>query len=255
MTSEFNLFNFPILVLILAFPLFWAAAQIGWRLRERKVDQARDDHDDLTFILGGTLTLLGLIIGFTFSMAVSRYDQRKQYEEGEANAIGTEYLRADLLPAADAAHVRELLRQYLVLRVQWYKARNWTPIAKLDSDTGELQNKLWSATRNAALSQPGPIGALAIAGMNDVINAQGYAQAVWWNRIPLAAWILLTLIAVFCNIQMGFTVRQRGAFLLLILPIALSISLFLIADIDSPRGGVIRVRPQNLESLVASLPH
>jgi hypothetical protein len=57
--------------------------------------------------------LLGLIIGFSFSMATSRYDQRKNYEEAEANAIGTEYVRADLLPAADAATVRTLLRKYL----------------------------------------------------------------------------------------------------------------------------------------------
>ena len=59
-----------------------------------------------------TLTLLGLIIGFSFSMAISRYDQRKVYEEAEANAIGTEYVRADLLPAGDAARVRALLRDY-----------------------------------------------------------------------------------------------------------------------------------------------
>jgi hypothetical protein len=57
------------------------------------------------------LTLLGLIIGFSFSMAVNRYDQRKPYEQAEANAIGTEYVRADLLPVADAAKVHTLLRQ------------------------------------------------------------------------------------------------------------------------------------------------
>ena len=64
-------------------------------------------------MLAATLTLLGLIIGFSFSMATSRYDLRKNYEETEANAIGTEYLRADLLPQADAARTRALLRQYL----------------------------------------------------------------------------------------------------------------------------------------------
>ena len=67
-----------------------------------------------------TLTLLALIIGFTFSMALNRYDQRKIYEEEEANAIGTEYLRAELLPAADAAKVRTLLLNYLDQRVLFY---------------------------------------------------------------------------------------------------------------------------------------
>jgi hypothetical protein len=88
----------------------WISAWVGAWFRARRRDQAEDSREDVAFILGGALTLLGLIIGFTFSMAVSRYDQRKNYEEAEANAIGTEYVRADLLPAADAARVRESLK-------------------------------------------------------------------------------------------------------------------------------------------------
>ena len=80
----------------------------------RNYRELRDaTHDDFTFILGAVLALLGLIIGFTFSMAVSRHDQRKNYEEQEANAIETEYLRAHLLPAGDAAKVQGLVRNYL----------------------------------------------------------------------------------------------------------------------------------------------
>jgi len=89
--------------------------------------------------------------------------------------------------------------------------------------------------------------------MNDVLNSQGYTQAAWWNRIPIAAWALLMIISIFCNILVGYVAHGRSAFLFLILPIALSISLFLIADIDSPHYGIIRVAPQNLESLVESL--
>jgi hypothetical protein len=70
---------------------------------------AEDLREDFSVILSATLTLLGLLIGFSFSMAISRYDERKNYEEAEANAIGTEYVRADLLPAADAAKVRRPL--------------------------------------------------------------------------------------------------------------------------------------------------
>ena len=89
--------------------------------------------------------------------------------------------------------------------------------------------------------------------MNDVLNSQGYTQAAWWNRIPSAAWVLLIAISIFCNLLTGYGAQGRSAFLLLILPIALSISLFLIADIDSPRRGVIHVWPQNLENLAESL--
>jgi hypothetical protein len=74
-------------------------------------------RDDFGLILAATLTLLALIIGFSFSMATARYDQRKNYEEQEANAIGTEYVRADLLSPVEAAKVRSLLGSYLDQRV------------------------------------------------------------------------------------------------------------------------------------------
>ena len=92
-------------------------------------------------MLGATLTLLSLLIGFSFSMAVSRYDQRKNYEEAEANAIGTDYVRADLLPAVDAARVHELLKKYTDQRVLFYTTRNQQSIAKINADTAELQER------------------------------------------------------------------------------------------------------------------
>jgi hypothetical protein len=92
----------PFFVLLISFVVLWLSARIGAEFRKQQ--HLEDDlRHDLDLIVGATLTLLGLIIGFTFSMAVSRYDQRKNYEEAEANAIGTEYLRADLLPDAEQA--------------------------------------------------------------------------------------------------------------------------------------------------------
>jgi len=85
-----------------------------------------------------------------------------------------------------------------------------------------------------------------VSGMNDVLNSQGYTQAAWGNRIPAAAWILMGLIAIVCNLLLGYRERSAGLLVLLVVPIVASIAFFLIADIDSPRGGVIRVIPHNL---------
>jgi hypothetical protein len=149
-----------------------------------------------------TLTLLGLIIGFSFSMAISRYDLRKTCEEAEANAIGTEYLRAGLLPAADAAGVRGLLKKYLDLRVAFYRTSNERALQQINADTAQLQAKMWSAVtvataagaaeKASAGAQPPPVVALAVSGINDVLNSQANTQAAWWNRIPIAAWGLMT---------------------------------------------------------------
>ncbi len=248
-----NLLRQPFFLLIVTFCALWAAAHIGLTFRKRHHGVADEDTEDFTFIVGATLTLLGLIIGFTFSMAVSRYDQRMNFEEQEANAIGTEYLRVDALPPADAAKIRSLLKLYLDKRIQYYASRDKDAIADINTTTIQIQNQLWAAAIAPAKVQPSPLTALAVAGMNDVLNAQGYAQAAWWNRIPAAAWILLVTISVFCNLLIGYGERLKSELLFLILPVVLSVSLFLIADIDSPRRGVIHIRAQNLEALAQSL--
>ncbi len=147
-----NPLDYPFLVLVVSLLVLWLSAQIGAFIfrRQRKLDE--DVREEFGQIFSGTLTLLALIIGFIFLMAANRYDQRKNYEAEEANAIGTEYVRADLLPAADAQKVRAEART-----------------------------------------------------------------------------------------------------LLLILPLVVSVSFFLIADIDSPRAGLIHVYPQNLASVVESV--
>jgi len=243
----------PYFLLLAKFCALWAAARIGLAFRKKHHSPDEEDTEDFTFIVGATLTLLGLIIGFTFSMAVSRYDQRMNFEEQEANAIGTEYIRVDALPPADAAKIRSLLKEYLDNRIQYYVARDQDSLVKINAATLQLQNLLWTAVIAPAKTQPTPLTALAVSGMNDVLNAQGYAQAAWWNRIPAAAWILLVTISVFCNLLIGYGVRLKSELLFLILPVVLSVSLFLIADIDSPRRGVIHIRAQNLESLAESL--
>jgi hypothetical protein len=250
-----NVMDYPLLVFVVSFVALWLSTQIGAGILKKWRDLQQDVREDFGVILAATLTLLGLIIGFSFSMATSRYDQRKNLEEAEANAIGTEYVRADLLPAADAAKVRALIRNYLDQRVLFYATRDEQQLRQIDARTAQLQAELWSAVMAPAAGQPTPVVALAVSGMNDLLNSQGYTQAAWWNRIPVAAWSLMAAIAVCANLLLGYGVRNAKAerMLLLVLPLVVSISFFLIADIDSPRGGVILVNPQNLVSLVESL--
>jgi hypothetical protein len=250
-----TIMKYPLLVFVLSLIVLWVSARLGAYFQKNRPSMGEGEQQDFGIILGATLTLLGLIIGFSFSMAISRYDQRKNYEEAEANAIGTEYVRADLLPAADRARVRGLLKSYVDQRMVFYKTRDASRLRQNAAATAKLQDELWSAVRLPASTQPTPLFALVLSGMNDVLNSQGYTQAAWWNRIPTAAWGLMVAIAVFCNLLFGYGAHRKEAkpFLFLVLPLLISVSFFLIADIDSPRGGVIRVSPQNLESLAQSL--
>lgn len=241
--------SFPRLVFVISFALLWLAAWAGGRLNRRWRSVDEDLRADFNVVQGATLTLLGLIIGFSFSMAIGRYDQRKTYEEAEANAIGTEYVRADLLPQAEAERARELLRRYTDLRIAFYQTRDQDDLAKIGRDTTAVHNELWQTVSRPAVAAPSPVMALAVGGMNDVLNSQGYTQAAWWNRIPEAAWALMLLIAIFANAMLGYGARRMNSKLFLVLPLVVAISFFLIADIDSPRRGVIRVKPQNLLSV------
>jgi hypothetical protein len=250
-----RLMNYPLLICVLSVVCLWAAAWFGVFLRKRKKGDEEILPDEFGTILGAILTLLGLLIGFSFSMAISRYDLRKAYEEEEANAIGTEYLRADLLPDAVRVKVKQQLVQYLDLRVQKYEAHASQDTTQLDSETGQLQNEMWNQVSGATGTRTDPVMASVVTGMNDVINRQGYTQAARWNRIPLPAWGLMVAIALFCNFLIGYGEKEPGANrkMLLIVPLAISVSFLLIADIDSPQGGLIRVAPQNLISLADSL--
>ena len=140
----------PLLVFAFAFAVLWLSAWIGASFLRKGRNLEDEVRDDFGVIQGATLTLLALIIGFTFSMAVNRYDQRKNYEEAEANAIGTEYVRAGLLPAADTATVRKLLLNYLDQRVLFYKTRDGEQLQQINTRTAKLQTELWSTVQAVA---------------------------------------------------------------------------------------------------------
>jgi hypothetical protein len=239
-------FDNPFSVFAIALAAQVVAALAGDFIRKRADSFKQGERHDFSIIQAATLTLLALIIGFSFSMAVSRYDQRKTLEEAEANAIGTEYLRADLLPGEGGSRTRDLLRKYIDLRIAHYEQNNALRITEVEQQTAGVQRELWSAVLPAAASQPTAPMALVVSGMNDVINAQGFTQAAWWNRIPMGAWAMMALMAISCNLLVGYSERRKGELLLFILPFVISVAFFLIADLDSPRGGVIRVHPQNL---------
>jgi len=250
--------NYPLLVFALIFVTQWLSAMAGWLLLKKRQVQIVEIREDFDRIVSAALTLLCLLIGFSFSMALTRYDQRKNYEEDEANAIGTEYLRCDLLPPATAESERALLRDYLDLRIRFYQAQDKQELQEIDLGEAQIQAKLWTPLTALTAEQKTPIMALAVAGMNDVLNSQGYTQAAYRNRIPPAAWGLVAAIAIGCNFLIGYQTRgvDTGYKLLPLLPFIIAIAFMLIADVDAPRHGIIKVRPKNLSSLADSLrPH
>jgi hypothetical protein len=247
----------PFAVFLISAVVLWASAWFGATILKKRRSLAEDERGYFGVIHGATLTLLALIIGFNVAMAINHYDERTNNEEREANAIGTEYLRIGVLADTDTITVRQLLKEYLNDRILFYDTADPKTLERVETDTAQLQVKLWNAVRSPALAQATPLMALVVSGMNDVLNSQRYTQAAYWDRIPPGAWSLMAAIAIFANIMIGYSSRRetQEKAIFFILPIVLSISFMLIADIDSPRGGLIHVRPLNLESLARWLPN
>ena len=234
----------PLALLVAALVVQALGGYLGHVVGKR--GNAVGSEHDLNAILGATVTLLALLIGFTFAMALNRYDQRKDLEVAEATAIRAELTRADLLPTGASSQVRELLSRYLQQRILFYQVDDPAQLKQIRADTEQLGAELWSAITGVVSSARDPVTALAVSGMNNVLDSETQADAAWKFHIPVAVWVLMFLIAFAGNLLLGISEKRKNAAIVLILPVVISIPFYLIADIDSPRGGPIRVVPVNL---------
>ena len=149
-----ELLDYPVAVFVISLIVFWSAVHGGCVLAVRLRERDDPDRDDLRLITSSSLTLLALVIGFNFSMAMGRYDQRRNYEEEEANAIGTEYVRADLLPAQDADRVRALLKAYLDQRFLFYATHDKDRLRSINSEEARIEIAMWEIVQTAQTRSP-----------------------------------------------------------------------------------------------------
>ena len=231
------------------------SAEIGYRLsRYRSRRSAEENEGPVGAMVGAMLALLAFMLAFTFGLAASRFEDRRQVVLDEANAIGTTYLRAAMLPQTISAPSRDMLREYVDVRLEAAKSGR---INDAISKSEDLQNRLWSQAISVTEKDRSPITALYVSSLNDVIDlhAKRVMVAVR-SRVPGAIWIALYLLAVLAMAAMGYhqglTSKKRS----LALPgliIAFSAVLVLIVDLDRPGEGLLRVSQQSMIDLRKSM--
>lgn len=206
----------------------------------------------LSDLVRATSGLLVFMLAFTFSLAASRFDARRTAVLDEANAIGTTYLRAGLLPDPYRAETRRLLRQYVEVRL---KAVQSGKIQEAIAPAEDIQARLWAEAEAAGGKNSGSIVAgLFISSLNDVIDL--HAKRVMLglrNRIPTSIWAALFFLEVCALGMMGYHSGLKGVPRLpAILPMALSFSvvLLLIVDLDRPQEGSLKVSQEPLTDLL-----
>jgi len=208
-------------------------------------------------IQGAILGLLALLLGFTFSMAVGRYENRRDLVLLEANSIGTTFLRAALLPADHRVAVENLLRRYIDARLAFSAAgRDPVLISKAEGMTAELQRQLWEHTVAASAEAPTPVTATFITALNETIDLDESRLVAFRSRVPAAVWLLLLVVAGAGCCASGYGAGASGArmgFSNVMLPILIAIVITIIADFDRPRHGLIDVSQQPLLDLKANV--
>lgn len=237
--------------------LILAACEAGI-LIGRRHRRIRQDEGALTSVgpmVGGLLGMLAFVLAFTFSMAATHHGARKQDVLTEAIQIGTAYLRADLLGEARGLKIKQLLGEYVDVRVQ--AARPGGNVQAAVKRSLEIHHQLWSQASSAALEQPGANAALVVGSINDVIDMhhRRYNDAIR-ARIPGTIWLGLAAITVVTMATLGLQVGLSGKRRLVgIIPIALAFAVLatLVLDLNRPQGGFITVSQQAMLDLQAEI--
>ncbi len=231
--------------------VFAVAAEIGIRLarwrRKKPADDDRKSHSSV--LLAAILALLGLSLAFSFSMAETRFAERRALVLEEANAIGTTYLRATLLPEPHSREARELLRQYVDIR----DVPTPEALAGAMERSQPLHNELWAVAVAASEEQPDPMTALFVQSLNQLIDLhEDRTTVILHQRLPGAILLTLYLVALLAMGTLGYSVgltRTRPILPSLAVIAAVAIVLLLIVELDRPFERVFEVDQAALDDV------
>jgi hypothetical protein len=247
------------LILVGSVILFILLAEAGYRLGRLSSGKTDDfGKSQLGTIQGAMLGLLALLLGFTFAMAMSRFDTRKQLVLDESNAIGTAYLRAQLYPEPQRQEVSDLFRRYVDVRLEFYRAGNDdTKIEDAKNKTEKIHNQLWSVATAWGKAEPRsiPMG-LFLQSLNEMIDLHSKRLTALDNHVPEIILILLYFVALAAIGLLGYGCGVGGSrkyLVTILVPIIIAAVIMVIVDLDRPRRGLIKVSQQGMMDLKQSL--
>ena len=228
----------------------------GYRLGKYRRARSEQEKDaPVGAIVAATLGLLAFMLAFTFGLAATRFDARRMLVLEESNAIGTANLRAGLLPEPNRSEIRKLFREYVDVRLEAVKPG---ATEEAISKSSELHRALWSqASEVAAQDNRSILTGVFIQALNEVIDL--HAKRVMFglrNRIPELVWLVLYFMAIVSMTALGYQEGisgSRRSLAVLALAFTFSAVMLLIADLDRPQEGLLRVGQRAMIDLRESL--
>jgi hypothetical protein len=220
--------------------------ELGWRLgRQHRGRSEESSRAGLGAVEGAVFALMGLLIAFTFSGAASRFDERRQLIVEESNAIGTAWLRLDLLSADARTELRELFRQYLDRRLAAYAKMPDVAAAMGElANANALQGDIWSRAVAACQESPGPLTAQVLPALNAMFDLASTRTAVTQMHPPGIIYIMLGALALMSSMLAGYAMsgsRTRSWIHMLGFALIMAATVYVILDLEFPRTGLIRV--------------
>jgi hypothetical protein len=227
-----------------------ASLEIGFRYGLRRSAKHPEEGDEGTgTIEAAVFALFGLILAFSFSGAMSRLDDRRAMIVQEVNAIGTAYLRIDLLPEADQPALRELFRKYVDSRIAVFEDNTTFEgvLAEIDRGTA-IQNEIWAKAVASVNSDNTmlPPRTLVIPALNDMIDITTTRKVAMFTHLPdLILWLLIA-ISLISALLAGYAMskRRKGVrswFHALLYAVVVSLTMYIVLDLEFPRAGLIRL--------------
>jgi hypothetical protein len=246
---------FPLwVVFLLIVGMVCVSVELGYRLGVLRQAKEADGDSPVGAIVGATLGLLAFMLAFTFGLAASRFDARRNLVLQESNAIGTAYLRAAMVAEPERTKARDLLRAYLKVRIEAVRTKD---LAKGIQTSARIHDELWAVTVAAAEKDRSQISALFVSAVNDVIDLHSNrVQEGVWGRIPSTLWGVLLFIASLSMSAVGFQMGMaspRRSLATIALVLTFPAVILLIADLDRPGEGFLQVDQQAMLELEASI--
>jgi hypothetical protein len=229
--------------------------EFGYRLGKYRRRRREDEKEaPLGTMVGATLGLLALVLAFTFGLAAARFDTRRQVLLDEANAIGTTYLRSGMLPER-GEEIRSLLREYVGVRLEAVQSGK---VAEGIQRSEDIQQKVWTEAENVGQKNPNSIMVgLFVQSLNEMIDLHAKrVQAALRSRIPGPIWLGLFAVAALSLATMGYHAGLSGtrrSLAILAVAVTFSVVIELIADLNRPQEGVLRVSQQALLDVQRSM--
>jgi hypothetical protein len=242
----------PWLVCVTVSIALFASAELGYRLAlSTRINEDSHHHEHIAGLREGLFILLGLLLGFTVAMVLPRFDLRNQLVVDEANAIGTTMLGAELLPEPQRGKTLELFREYVAERRD-FAGQTLLDRPSLDRETERtkaLQRQLWGQITAVKQENETPVVQLYLRPLTGMIEVAEKRLAAFENRVPMTVWLIIFIVAVFQSFAIGFSLKRRFWFALVVTPLVVAVVMALLADLDSPHSGAISIQQNSMERL------